>query len=224
MPEGTGLPTASSRTDQQIHQTGVTPMSSNTLNLAVIIGSVREGRFGPVVANWFAAQALNHGQFKVNLVDLAETNLPLVLGPEPPAIATTDARPAEMAELTGKLTEADAFVVVTPEYNHSFPASIKAVIDWHFTEWRAKPVGFVSYGSLAGGIRAVEQLRPVFAEMHAVTMRDSVSFANYWELFDEEGRLADPAAAEEAATLLLDQLNWWGQALFDARQNKPYMS
>lgn len=197
-------------------------MSSKVLRLAVILGSVRQGRFGPVVARWFTEQAQLHGRFKVNLVDLADVDLPLVLGPEPPAIATTDARPAAMAQLTAALAEADAFVVVTPEYNHSFPASVKALIDWHFTEWRAKPVGFVSYGAMSGGLRAVEQLRLVFAEMHAATVRDCVSFANYWESFQEDGTLVDPEPANQAAQGLLDQLGWWGDALLEARTRTPY--
>ncbi|GIE92955.1 NADPH-dependent FMN reductase [Paractinoplanes rishiriensis] len=197
-------------------------MSDKVLNLAVIIGSVREGRFGPVAAQWFTEQAEQHGGFKVTVVDLAEVDLPLVLGPEPPAMATADTRPAAMARCSAALAGADAFVVVTPEYNRSFPASVKALIDWHYTEWQAKPVGFVSYGSTAGGLRAVEQLRLVFAEMHAVTMRDSVSFANYWELFTEDGNLIEPEPAVRVARGLLDDLSWWGGALLEARSATPY--
>jgi NAD(P)H-dependent FMN reductase len=79
-----------------------TTISSEILKLAVILGSVRQGRFGPVIAQWFAGEARQHGQFSVDLIDLVETPLPLVLPPEPPKIATTDARPAEMAGLTRK--------------------------------------------------------------------------------------------------------------------------
>lgn len=197
-------------------------MPSDDLRLAVVLGSVREGRFGPVVAQWFADRALQHGRFKIDLVDLAEVDLPLVLGPEPPALATTDTRPAGMAPLTAALRDADAIVIVTPEYNRSFPASVKAMIDWHFTEWRAKPVGFVSYGAMSGGLRAVEQLRLVLAEMHAVTVRDSVCFPNYWERFHEDGTLVDPDPAAEASTTMLDQIDWWGGALAAARAATPY--
>lgn len=197
-------------------------MSDRAVRLAVILGSVREGRFGPVVADWIVEQARQHGKFKVDLLDLAEVDLPLVLGPEPPAIATADSRPVGMAPLTSALDAADAFIVVTPEYNRSFPASIKALIDWHYTQWQAKPVGFVSYGATSGGLRAVEQLRLVFAEMHAVGVRDCVSFANYWELFGEDGTLLDPEPAQRAAGNLLDQLGWWAEALLDARADNPY--
>ncbi|WP_158891768.1 NADPH-dependent FMN reductase [Amycolatopsis anabasis] len=197
-------------------------MSNRTLQLAVIVASVREGRFGPAVARWFREEARQHGQFAVDVIDLAETPLPLALPPVSPKNEANYPRPAGMAEVTATLAAADAFVVVTPEYNHSFPASIKALIDWHFTQWQAKPVGFVSYGGLGGGIRAVEQLRLVFAEMHAVGVRDTVSFANYWELFDAEGRLVEPEGPQGAAKIMLDQLVWWATALYHAQAENPY--
>ena len=114
--------------------------------------------------------------------------------------------------------------MVTPEYNHSFPAPLKNAIDWHFKEWRAKPVGFVSYGGISGGLRAVEQLRQVFAELHAVTVRDTVSFHGAWTQFDSEGRLKDPERYEKGTQSMLDQLAWWGQALREARSQRPYVA
>jgi NAD(P)H-dependent FMN reductase len=197
-------------------------MPSGTLNLAVIIGSVREGRFGPVVASWFTEQAELHGRFAVDVIDLADTALPLELPSLPPALEPDMARPAEMADLTRRIDAADAIVVVTPDYNRSFPASLKAAIDWHYTQWQAKPVGFVSYGGISGGLRAVEQLRQVFAEMHAVTVRDTVSFHHAGAHFDGEGRHKDPAACDAAAKTMLDQLAWWGHALRNAKYSHPY--
>lgn len=197
----------------------VTPQ---TLNLAVIIGSVREGRFGPVVANWFTEQAAHDGRFKVDLIDLADTPLPLELPPVPPALEPELPRPAEMADLTRRLAAADAIVVVTPEYNRSFPASLKAAIDWHYTEWEAKPIGFVGYSGGSGGILAIEQLRQVFSELHAHTVRDYVSFPRYYLLFGPDGTLLEPEGPNGAAKVLLDQLQWWGSVLHDARRDRPY--
>jgi NAD(P)H-dependent FMN reductase len=187
----------------------------------VLVGSVREGRFGPVPARWFAEHARAHGRFTVEVVDLADTDLPLTLPAGSPKNPDYP-RPAAMAGLSATLARADAFVVVTPEYNHSFPASVKSLIDWHFTEWQAKPVGFVSYGGMAGGLRAVEALRLVFAEMHAVTVRDAVSFHGYPKLFDADGELREPAEPAGAAKLMLDQLSWWAATLHDARLARPY--
>ncbi|MFF5110215.1 NADPH-dependent FMN reductase [Streptosporangium sp. NPDC000509] len=197
-------------------------MPSETLNLAVIIGSVRQERFGPVVANWFVERAERHGRFAVDLVDLTETPLPLELPPLPPALEPDMARPAEMADLTRRIDAADAIVVVTPDYNRSFPASLKAAIDWHYTEWEAKAVGFVGYSGGSGGLLAIEQLRQVFGELHAHTVRDYVSFPRYFELFGPDGDLKEPERHDANAKTMLDQLHWWGSILHDARRDRPY--
>ncbi|MEU8119438.1 NAD(P)H-dependent oxidoreductase [Spirillospora sp. NPDC049024] len=189
------------------------------LNLAIIVGSTREGRFGPTVAAWFAEEAGRRPAFRLDLVDLAETALPGVL-------AADDAEPSELPEpvraLGERLDRADAFVIVTPEYNRSFPASLKTAVDWYVDEWKAKPVGFVSYGGISGGLRAVEHLRQVFAELHAVTVRNTVSFHSCWDRFDDHGRPIDAAGCRAAADSLLDQLTWWARTLRDARAERPY--
>nr|CTQ94286.1 putative reductase [Kibdelosporangium sp. MJ126-NF4] len=191
------------------------------MKLAVIVGSVREGRRGPLIADWFTDRATRHGQFDVQVIDLADVPLPLVLPAEPPAL-TEPTRSDELQAVTEVLASADAFVVVTPEYNHSFPASLKAFVDWHWSQWRAKPIGFVSYGAAGGGLRAVEQLRLVFAELHAPTMRDQVSFHRYWTEFSEDGKPIDAETHNGDAKLMLDQLAWWGTALRNARTVMPY--
>jgi NAD(P)H-dependent FMN reductase len=187
-------------------------MDDNAFRLTVIVGSTREGRVGPTVARWFVDQVEQRGDMQVDVVDLAEVRLPSELSSQPgPALKTMEPAMA-----------ADAFVVVTPEYNHSYPASLKNAIDWHFTQWQAKPVGFVSYGGLAGGLRAVEHLRQVFAELHAVTVRDTVSFHGVWGQFTEEGALREPEAANAAAKTMVDQLLWWGRALTSARNERAH--
>ncbi|MBT2489348.1 NAD(P)H-dependent oxidoreductase [Streptomyces sp. ISL-96] len=191
------------------------------LNLAVIVGSVREGRFAPVVADWFVEQAQRHGRFNVDLIDLADTPLPLELPAVPPAMEPDLPRPASMEPLTRRLAAADAVVVLTPDYNRSFPASLKAAIDWHYTEWQAKPIGFVGYSGGSGGLLAIEQLRQVFNELHAHTVRDYVSFPRYYELFSPDGTLKNPEEPNGAAKVMLDQLLWWGTILHDARRDRP---
>ncbi|MEV0594815.1 NADPH-dependent FMN reductase [Nonomuraea cavernae] len=197
-------------------------MSDQNLKLVVVLGSVREGRFGAMIAEWFTGEVRRHGRFDLDVLDLAEVTLPVALPADPDDLKVPGRRPAELAALAGRLAGADAFVVVTPEYNHSFPASIKHLIDWHFTEWQAKPVGFVSYGGMGGGLRAVEHLRGVFAEMHAVTVRHTVSFDRPWERFGADERPVDPDGPGGAAKMLLDQLGWWGSVLHDARLATPY--
>ena len=184
-------------------------MSDSPLRVAVIVGSTREGRFGATVAQWFAGQARQRADMLVDVVDLAELDLPSVLANQPsPAVEAYAER----------IEQADAFVVVTPEYNHSFPAGLKQAIDLLRTPWMRKPVAFVSYGGLAGGLRAVEQLRTVFAELHAMTIRETVSFHRFPELFDDRGELIDPTGPAAAAKVMLDDLVWWATALRTARE------
>ncbi|GAA2979769.1 NADPH-dependent FMN reductase [Actinokineospora diospyrosa] len=192
-------------------------MPTPASRVAVITGSVRKGRFGPTVARWFVEQVGKRDDIEVDVIDLIDFDLPTALTDDP----TADVR-AKLGALDPRLTRADAFVVITPEYNHSYPASLKAFIDWHFTQWQAKPVALISYGGMAGGLRAVEHLRQVFAELHAVAIRDSISFHNHPDRFDPDGTLREPAAAEAAAKTLLDQLTWWSLALGEARAKRPY--
>ncbi|GHD48264.1 FMN reductase [Streptomyces galbus] len=198
-----------------------TRSNSSGPRLAVLIGSVREGRFGPVVAEWFARQARAHGSFDVEVVDLADHDVPTELPAVSPKYAGDDyPRPAGMAGLTAALERADAFAVVTPEYNHSYPASLKAAVDWHFTQWTAKPVAFVSYGGAAGGRHAVLHLENVLTELHAVTIRDGLAFPDCFTGW-RDGAPLDARAAGRAKTLL-DQLTWWAHALRSARAASPY--
>lgn len=187
------------------------------LKVAVILGSNREGRFGPVIADWFLGRAARYEGIETELIDVVTARLPTAL-----SFCPTPEEAARVAAVSARLAAADAFVVLTPEYNHSFPAPLKNLIDWHRAEWQAKPVAFVSYGGRSGGLRAVEQLRQVFAETHTVSVRDTVSFHNAGALFDDEGNHRDPADVDAAAKALLDQLVWWGNALRDARNRHPY--
>ncbi|TNC26999.1 NADPH-dependent FMN reductase [Amycolatopsis alkalitolerans] len=194
---------------------------SQRSNLVILVGSVREGRFGPVVASWVADQAGAHGGFEVEVVDLAGIEIPLALPAASPKHAGDGyPRPDSMNAVTASLANADAFIIVTPEYNHSYPASLKALIDWHFTQWAAKPVAFVSYGGAAGGRHAVLHLENVLTELHAVTIRDGLAFPNYFTTW-ENGAPLDAGTAGYAKTLL-EQLAWWAEALRTARDAAPY--
>src|SRR5690606_7510394 len=191
--------TMTSTTTETAGTVQATNPDGERLRLAVIVGSVREGRFGPTVSDWFAREARRYGTFDVDVIDLADPEHPL------PMVfpAFSEPRPADIDRvhegLSRRLHAADAFVVVTPEYNHSFPASLKNTIDWFHSEWSAKPVGFVSYGGRTGGMHAVEQLRLVFTEVEAVTVRAAVSLRNYWEQLDGDGKLVGHEDLDSAA-------------------------
>lgn len=183
-------------------------MPATPIDLAVVVGSTREGRRGHVVARWAAAEARRRDDVLVDVIDLAEHRLPAVLPAAPGP---------EVQALAERVDRADAYLVVTPEYNHSYPASLKQAVDLLYTPWRRKPVGFVSYGGISGGLRAAEHLRAVFAELHAATVRETVSFPNFWEAFDDDGRPRDPEGPSEAMSRMLDELVWWARALRHAR-------
>jgi NAD(P)H-dependent FMN reductase len=190
-------------------QGGQTMEILERIRVALILGSVREARFCDRVAAWAAERIEASGAFTLDVVD------PAALGfgtHRPPADA--------LVEFRRCLGHADAFVVVTPEYNHGYPGALKLLIDSAFGEWQAKPVAFVSYGGVSGGLRAVEQLRLVFAELHAVAIRDSVSFANAGSLFGAAG--GPPPGADEAMSIMLVRLSWWAAALRNARKASVY--
>ncbi|MFE3545516.1 NADPH-dependent FMN reductase [Nocardia sp. NPDC059177] len=180
------------------------------LRLEVVVASTRPERFAPVVADWFLATARARPEFEVGVLDLRDITLPVELT-ETPAVA----------QFRDRIGAADAFVAVTSEYNHGYPASLKTALDSVKHEWRAKPIGFVSYGGLSGGLRAVEQLRQVVAELHMVPVRESVSFAQAKRRFDASGA-TDDRAAIDASARMLGQLAWWGRTLRGARAGDPY--
>ena len=188
---------------------------SDPIHLALIYGSTRQGRFCDVVAAWAADQVRNSGEFSLDLIDPVEILPGQTSHPEDGGSSPS---------LWQRMASAEAFLVVTPEYNHGYPAPLKSLIDSVGQEWHAKPVAFVSYGGVSGGLRAVEQLRLVFAELHAVTIRDSVSFAGAWEQFDSTGRLLQPDRHNRSMAAMLNRLHWWAVALRNARTEMPYAS
>ncbi|SEG85636.1 NAD(P)H-dependent FMN reductase [Thermomonospora echinospora] len=181
------------------------------LRVAVVIGSTREGRIGDAVGRWFVGVAGRCEGVELEVLDLLDHELPV----RHPGAVTP-----QMAAFAGRIGQADGFVVVTPEYNRSFPASLKQAIDCAYDEWRAKPVGFVSYGYRFAGLYAVEQLRPVFTELHVVTMPGAVHI-DLRHCDFARGRPPDEGLVHEAETML-GQLIWWGLALRDARAARPY--
>jgi NAD(P)H-dependent FMN reductase len=184
------------------------------VRLTVIVGSARDGRLAPRVARWFTERCADRADLVTDVVDVAEADLPGSLDPESP----------QVRRLRPRLARADAFVFVVPEYNRSIPGPLKTLIDCFNPEWRAKPAGFVGYGlGMAGGVRAVEHLRQILAEFHAVGMKDIVTFPRVLEQFDATGGFpVDPAGSEAAVKLMLDQLCWWARALREAKALRPY--
>lgn len=186
-------------------------MSTKTASrLLVIVASTRPGRVGRTVAEWFCAQAPDELGFDVDVADLAEVDLPFLDEPH---------HPSEHRYVHGhtrrwsaRVDEADAFVVVTPEYNAGYPAALKNALDYLYDEWRDKPVGFVSYGMTSGGMRAVEALKPVLLALDMVPLHGAVT-VHLRRRLDPAGRLQPDAVMTEAAARMLTRLRVLADAL-----------
>ena len=173
-------------------------------NLTIIVGSTRPGRAGGPIAQWFAARAKDHGGFDVNVVDLAELGLPLLDEPNHPRLGQYTQQHTK--DWSAIVDAADAFVIVTPEYNYGYPASVKNAIDYLHQEWQHKPVGFVSYGGVAAGTRAVQQLKQVVTTLRMLPVFDSVNIPFYHQFLDSDGVFQPNAVLEQAADAMLDEL------------------
>ena len=173
-------------------------------NLTIIVGSTRPGRAGAPIAQWFAARAKDHGGFDVTVVDLAELGLPLLDEPNHPRLGQYTQQHTK--DWSAIVDAADAFVIVTPEYNYGYPASVKNAIDYLHREWQHKPVGFVSYGGVAAGTRAVQQLKQVVTTLRMLPVTDSVNIPFYNQFLDSDGVFQPNAVLEQAADAMLDEL------------------
>ena len=191
--------------------------------IAVIVGSTRPGRRAEVVARWVKDVADRHpavvsGDAAVELLDLAEYDLPLLDEPAPAIFGQYDN--AHTVRWSETIKGFDGFVFVTPEYNHSIPASLKNAIDYLFAEWNDKAAGFVSYG-VHGGTRAVEHLRQVLGEVKVADVRAQVALSMYhdFEITDPTlpGTFAPGEHQEPTLLDVLDDLIAWSSALADVR-------
>ena len=183
-------------------------------HIQIVIGSTRERRFGAPVARWFADIAANREDMSSEVVDLDEWQLPFLSSPIPPAMGGP--QDPLVQRWAAKVAQADGYVLVTPEYNHGYPAALKNALDLVFAPWNRKPVSFVSYGSAGGGLRAVEQLRLVGIELEMVPLRHQVAIPRVYAALDENGRPRDAHHADDARRLL-DELAWFSAALRVAR-------
>jgi len=172
-------------------------------NLLVIVGSTRPGRVGRPVADWFLNVAREHGGFDVHEADLLEIGLPLLDEPKHPRFK--DYTHEHTKRWSAIVEAADVIVWVTPEYNHSYPASLKNAIDYLHQEWSHKPLGFVSYGGIAAGTRAMQALKPVASALALMPAVNAVNIAFVHQKL-QDGAFVGGDAENDAAKLLLDEL------------------
>lgn len=172
--------------------------------LQVIVASTRPGRIGKSFGDWFTLVAEQHGGFDVEQIDLAEVNLPFMDEPKHPKLR--DYQHQHTKDWSATIDRADAYVLVTPEYNYGYNAVLKNALDFLSQEWADKAVSFVSYGGIAGGTRAVQQLKQIVTTLRMVPIFESVNIPFAATKLDETGRVIDDAGLNAAAGHTLDEL------------------
>jgi NAD(P)H-dependent FMN reductase len=183
--------------------------------LLVIIASTRPGRVGLPVATWFSDRVNAHGGFELEVVDLAEFELPFLNEAKHPRLGEySHDHTRAWSEIVAR---ADAVVMVTAEYNYGYPAPLKNAIDYLHSEWRYKPVGFVSYGGVAAGTRAVQQLKQVVTALSMTPSGPSVNIP-FVAQFIKDGAVQPNGTMTQAAAMMLDELIRLESALRPLRQ------
>ncbi len=187
------------------------------LNLQIIIASTRSGRSGHLVGAWFTEAARRHGGFEVEVVDLAEVDLPLFDEPRHPRLHQYEHAHTKAWSTT--VARADAYVFVTPEYDHLPPAALVNALQHLVREWAYKPAGFVSYGGVSGGTRGVQVAKQIAVALKMMPVPEAVNLPFFSRHIDYEAATFAPAEVqEEAAVAMLDELHRWSAALKPLRE------
>lgn len=181
------------------------------MKLQVIIASTRPGRVGPSVANWFYEVARDQSQFDVELVDLQDMNLPVFDEPNHPAVQQY-VHP-HTKRWSAKVSEADAFVIVTPEYNFGPPPSLLNALNYLYKEWNYKPVALVSYGGISGGLRSAQMSKLTMTTLKMVPIVEGVIVPMVSKQVNEDGVFQPNNSQIESANTLLTELHRWAVAL-----------
>ncbi|WP_165972241.1 NADPH-dependent FMN reductase [Paenibacillus piri] len=183
------------------------------MNIQLIIGSIREGRRGRSIGEWAYETAAARGDMSVELIDLKEWNLPMFDLAKPPIRGEYENRLQQL--WADKIKEADGYLFISPEYNHSYTSALKNAVDYLYDEWGRKPAGFIGYGP-TGGIRGIEQLRLVLIELKMAALGNALHLMRVHEKIENNRFNGDE---HDVANLnyVLDDLLWWSKALHEAR-------
>jgi len=185
--------------------------------LQIIVASTRPGRIGLPVASWINDVAVKHGAFDtVELVDLAEWNLPFMDEPNHPRFRRYQHQ--HTRDWSAKIDEADAFVIVLPEYNFGFTAPLKNALDYLHQEWAYKPVGLVSYGGVSAGTRAAQMIKQVLTTLKMMPVPEAVQIPFVAQFLDDDGAIQPNEVMDNASVAMLDELARWTEALAPLRE------
>ena len=185
--------------------------------LKIIIASTRPGRQGPAVANWIFGVCKGHPSFEVEMIDLAEINLPFLDEPKHPRLKQYVHEHTKSWSRT--IEEGDAFIIVTCEYNFGYPAPLKNALDYLYVEWNYKAVGFVSYGGIAGGTRAVQQLKQIVTAQKMMPVTESVNIPFFTKHIGQDGKFNADEHMTNSAKDMLGELSKCTAALRSLRKS-----
>src|SRR3954463_6986683 len=180
-------------------------------NIKIITSTTREGRKGIAVAHWITDLAKQNNKYNIELLDLAEISLPFMDEPNHPRLKKYQHEHTKKWSET--INAADAFIIVLAEYNFGFPAPIKNAIDFLYNEWKNKPVAFVSYGGVSGGLRSTQMLKQVVTAVHMMPLVEQVNIPFFAKLIDDNGIFVPNETITKSAEAILRELERWSEAL-----------
>lgn len=187
-------------------------------HLKIITSTVRPGRKGTLIANWIFELAKKHDNFNVELLDLAEINLPMMDEPNHPALKKYEH--AHTKNWSSKIEETDMFIFVTGEYDYNYPAPLRNAIEYLFLEWNYKAAGIVSYGGVSAGTRASNNLKSDLATLKIVPIPEAVNFPFFTQNIKEDGKFEANEISVKAAETMFRELIRWEKGLKIIRENK----
>ena len=180
-------------------------------NLKIISSTIRPGRRGPIIAKWIAEAAEQHGAFDVELLDLGEIKLPAMVEPNHPILAKYEFDHTK--NWSQKISEADAFIFVTAEYNHTYPAPLQNALHYLIKEWAYKAAGIVSYGGVSAGTRAFKDLKSDLSTLSAVGLAQAVHIPFFTEFINENEVFVPNDVLKQSANLMLNELAKWSKGM-----------
>lgn len=187
-------------------------------NLKIITSTVRPSRKGPMIAEWIAEVAHQYGAFNVEVLDLAEINLPMMNEPAHPRLKQYEHEHTK--QWSAKIDEADAFIFVTAEYDHGYPAPLKNALQYLVQEWAYKAAGIVSYGGISAGTRASVQLKTDLIALKVVSLFEAVNIPFFDQYINEEAEFVPNESSQRASQLMLSELVRWTKGMVVIRENK----
>lgn len=188
---------------------------ARTPRLLVIVASIRDGRVGKPVGDWFVDFAREHGAFEVDVADLKEIDLPLMTEPNHPRLRQYTQE--ETWAWSRMVDAADAFAVVMPEYNFAATAPLINALDYLVQEWAYKPVGLVTYGGISGGLRAAQSIKPLITSLNMMPIKEAIAIQWVASHVDDDGRFEPNEHHCSSGEAMLDALARWTRALMPMR-------